>query len=252
MKQGTRQFYERMSIYTDIHRLRESDHRLIQWIANHLGLNFRTVHKYLNMSMEEYEKYAERYGQKPRALEEYKDFIADRLRSFPDTSAAQMHDWLKEAPPFFPNVCPRTVYNTVMEVRAEANVKQNFLTNRPYTDLATLQEQAEAWLSRTGNAMVHATTCRIPFEEWCLECRDLQPYVALPLPKEETGHTALKTNCVRYKGNIYSVPIGTYKGKDTKVRLEEQGGLRKVNRFIFMRSSITHSKSKRNMFSVSE
>ena len=69
MKQGTRQFYERMSIYTDIHRLRESDHRSIQWIANHLGLNFRTVRKYLNMSMEEYEKYAERYGQKPRALE---------------------------------------------------------------------------------------------------------------------------------------------------------------------------------------
>lgn len=364
MKQGTRQFYERMSIYTDIHRLRESDHRSIQWIANHLGLNFRTVRKYLNMSMEEYEKYAERYGQKPRTLEEYKDFIADRLRSFPDTSAAQMHDWLKEAHPFFPDVCPRTVYNTVMEVRAEANipkvsitvrdyhvlpespsgqyaqvdfgqkrlkrgdgtgqkvyfmamllcrsrykhvwfqdrpftsetavqahekafeyfhgvpkeiiydqdavflwdenigdyimtrvfdayvksrpfkpvfcrpadpeskgkvencikyVKQNFLTNRPYTDLETLQEQAEAWLSRTGNAMVHATTCRIPFEEWCLECRDLQPYVALPLPKEEAGHTVLKTNCVRYKGNIYSVPIGTYKGKDTKVRLEEQG-----------------------------
>lgn len=364
MIQRTRQFYERMSIYTDIRRLRESDHRSIQWIANHLGLNFRTVRKYLNMSLDEYEKYAERYGQKPRMLEEYKDFIADKLRSFPDTSAAQMHDWLKESYPFFPAVCPRTVYNTVMEVRAEANipktpatgrhyhvlpespsgqyaqvdfgqkrlrkgdgteqkvyfmamllcrsrykyvwfqdrpftsetavqahekafeyfrgipkeiiydqdavflwdenlgdyimtrvfdayvrsrpfrpvfcrpadpeskgkvencvkyVKQNFLTNRPYTDLDTLQGQAEAWLERTGNAMVHATTCRIPFEEWCLECRDLLPYVAVMLPKEDAGHTVLRTNCVRYKGNIYSVPIGTYKGKDTKVRLEEQG-----------------------------
>jgi len=364
MIQRTRQFYERMSIYTDIHRLRESDHRSIQWIANYLGLNFRTVRKYLNMSLEEYEKYAEQYGQKSRTLDEYKDFIADKLRSFPDTSAAQMHDWLKEAYPFFPSVCPRTIYNIVMEVRAEANipkvsiterdyhvlpespsgqyaqvdfgqkklrkgdgtdqkvyfmamllcrsrykyiwfqdrpftsetavqahekafeyfhgipkeiiydqdavflwdenigdyimtqvfdayvksrpfrpvfcrpadpeskgkvencvkyVKQNFLTNRPYTDLETLQEQAEAWLKRTGNAMVHATTCKIPFEEWCQECKDLLPYVAVLLPKEEAGHTVLKTNCVRYKGNIYSVPIGTYKGKDTKVRLEEQG-----------------------------
>ena len=364
MTQRPRQFYERMSIYTDIHRLRESDHRSIQWIANYLGLNFRTVRKYLSMSLEEYEKYAERYGQKLRRLEEYKDFIADKLRSFPDTSAAQMHDWLKEAYPFFPDVCPRTVYNTVMEVRAEANipkvsvtgrdyrvlpespsgqyaqvdfgqkklrkgdgteqkvyfmamllcrsrykyiwfqdrpftsgtavrahekafeyfcgipkeiiydqdavflwdenlgdyimtqvfdayvrsrpfkpvfcrpadpeskgkvencvkyVKQNFLTNRTYTDLETLQEQAEAWLKRTGNAMVHATTCRVPFEEWCLECRDLLPYAAVQLPEEEPGHTVLKTNCVRYKGNIYSVPIGTYKGEGTKARLEEQG-----------------------------
>ncbi len=40
------------------------------------------------MSLEEYEKYAEQYGQKPHMLEEYKDYIADRLRSFPDTSAA--------------------------------------------------------------------------------------------------------------------------------------------------------------------
>lgn len=127
MIQRTRQFYERMSIYTDIHRLRESDHRSIQWIANYLGLNFRTVRKYLDMSLEEYEKYAEQYGRKPRTLDEYKDFIADKLRSFPDTSAAQMHDWLKEAYPFFPAVCPRIIYNIVMEVRAEANIPKVLL-----------------------------------------------------------------------------------------------------------------------------
>ena len=95
-----RQFYERMSVYTDIHRLRESGRRSIQWIANYMGLNFRTVRKYLKMSLEEYERYAEGFGQKPRKLEEYKEFIADKLRMYPDTSAAQMHDWLKEAHPF--------------------------------------------------------------------------------------------------------------------------------------------------------
>lgn len=359
-----RQFYERMSVYTDIHRLRESGHRSIQWIANYMGLNFRTVRKYLKMSLEEYERYAEGFGQKPRKLEEYKEFIADKLRMYPDTSAAQMHDWLKEAYPFFPEVSPRTVYNTVMEVRQEWNipkvsiterdyqmlpespsgqyaqvdfgqkklrkgdgsvqkvyfmamllcrsrqkyvwfqdhpftsetaiiahekafeyfhgipkeiiydqdavflwdenlgdyvmtqafdayvrsrpfkpvfcrpgdpeskgkvencvkyVKQNFLTNRTYVDLDTLQVQAEAWLARTGNAMVHATTCRVPQEEWALECRDLLPYTPVQLPKAEQGHAVLKTNCVRYKGNLYSVPLGTYKGKDTRVKLEESG-----------------------------
>ena len=58
MRQRTRQFYERMSLYTDIHMLREKEHRSIQWIANYLGLNFRTVRKYLKMNLEEYEKYA--------------------------------------------------------------------------------------------------------------------------------------------------------------------------------------------------
>ena len=43
------------------------------------------------------------------------------------------------------------------------------------------------------------------------------------LRAEDAGHAVLKTNCVRYKGNIYSVPVGTYKGNDTRVRLEENG-----------------------------
>ena len=55
-------------------------------------------------------------------------------------------------------------------------VKQNFLTNRSYVGVEPLQGQAEAWLARTGNAMVHAATCRIPQEEWASEYRDLLPY----------------------------------------------------------------------------
>lgn len=41
-----------------------------------------------------------------------------------------MHDWLKEAHPFFPDVCPRTVYNTVMEVRSKANIPKASITER--------------------------------------------------------------------------------------------------------------------------
>lgn len=91
MMTRNRQFYERMSVYTDIHRLRESGHRSIQWIANYMGLNFRTVRKYLKMSLEEYERYAAGFGQKPR-----------------------------------------TVYNTVMEVRQEWNIPKVSITERDY------------------------------------------------------------------------------------------------------------------------
>ena len=75
-----RQFYERMSVYTDIHRLKVSGRRSLQWIANYMGLNFRTVRKYLKMSLEEYERYAEGFGQKPRKLEDFLRFLTIFLR----------------------------------------------------------------------------------------------------------------------------------------------------------------------------
>ena len=141
-----------------------------------------------------------------------------------DYIMTQVFDTYVRSRPFRPVFCrPADPESKGKVENCVKYVKQNFLTNRPYTDLETLQEQAEAWLKRTGNAMVHATTCKIPFEEWCRECKDFLPYVAVLLPKEDAGHTVLKTNCVRYKGNIYLAPIGTYKGKDTKVRLEEKG-----------------------------
>ena len=40
-------------------------------------------------------------------LEEYNEFIADKLLSFPDTSTTQMYDWLKKAYAFFPDACPK-------------------------------------------------------------------------------------------------------------------------------------------------
>ena len=45
-------------------------------------------------------------------------------------------------------------------------VKNNFLYGRPWYDLQTLQAQGMAWLQRTGNAMPHSTTRKIPLEEW--------------------------------------------------------------------------------------
>lgn len=38
------------------------------------------------------------------------------------------------------------------------------------------------------------------------------------------GHKVLKTNSVRYKGNTYTVPTGTYKNDDTRVYVTEDNG----------------------------
>lgn len=97
----------RIITYERIHLLRDVEHRSIQRIADDLWLNFRTVKKYLEMSREEFEDFTNSIIQKPFVLEPYKEFIVQRLSLYPDTSAAQMHDWLKGTIPNFRSCLPR-------------------------------------------------------------------------------------------------------------------------------------------------
>ncbi len=358
--------FNRLIMYDTIHRLHHEEHQSIRWIADYLGVNFRTVKKYLRMDPNEFQQYSESLNCRGYLLEPYKGFIVERLKLFQDTPAAQMHDWLKEHYPFFPIVAPKTVYNYVIKLRQEHNlpktrvnerqyeclpetppgkyaqvdfgtykmrqsdgkrkrvyfmgmllchsrykfiwfqekpftsedavyahelafryfhgipgfiiydqdavflydenlgdyhmtdvfgsyiksrpfkpifcrpadpeskgkienvvkyVKQNFLLNRSYSNPENLNIEAEAWLKRTGNAMVHNTTCRIPYEVWCSECSDLQPYIPVTSSAPEKGHKVQKTNSHRYKGNTYSLPFGTYRGEETRVLVDEEQGV---------------------------
>ncbi len=101
-------------------------------------------------------------------------------------------------------------------------VKQNFLLNRSYSNLDNLNREAEYWLSRTGNAMVHNITCKVPYQAWCSECKDLQPCIPVTSSPLESGHKVQRTNTLRYKGNTYSLPFGTYRGEETRVLVEEE------------------------------
>lgn len=102
-------------------------------------------------------------------------------------------------------------------------VKNNFLFHRTFIDINQLNTEVLNWLERTGNVMVHNTTRRVPQEQWLKE----QPYLItwhplFPQTREE-GHRVLKTNTVKYRGNSYSVPFGTYKNDETRVHLKEDG-----------------------------
>lgn len=330
-------------------------------IAKHLGINWRTVKKYYAMNETAFEHFLLEKGKKGKILHPYKDFVHARLEEFPETPAAQLFDWLKEAHTDLPDVCEKTVYNFVMAIRQEYNipleqrfreygpvdelpygeqaqvdfgvynmncygkrkkvyffaivlsrsrmkytwfldraftakdvcqahedsfdyfggipktivydqdrtmvvdenignviltgdfrsytkskdfkrhfcrkadpetkgkvenvigyVKKNFLYNRKYSDLETLNAQSLAWLARTGNNNIHNLTKKRPCEEFTIEKQYLSPHTPLKLSDTKMDtYSVRKTNQVNYKGNFYSLPMGTYTGQGTQVHLQQ-------------------------------
>ena len=108
-------------MYHEIHHLERLGFNKSK-IARYLVMDVRTVHKYLQMTEEDYENYLLAVEQRDKVLASYEAFVKDRLSQFQDTSTAQIHDWLKEHHPDFPEVSPRTVYNFVMFVRQKHNI----------------------------------------------------------------------------------------------------------------------------------
>ncbi|WP_315814078.1 IS21 family transposase [Paraflavitalea speifideaquila] len=357
-------YLSKLMTYHEVHRLSREGFS-ISYISNHLGLNWRTVKRLLVVEDDrDYEEILQRGVEKDCILDRYEVFIKLKLEQYPDTSSAQMHDWLKEHYPDLPSVSVRTVFNYVSRVRqryqlvktegvrvyemvpetpygAQAQVdfgqynmrntqggrvkvyfftlvlsrsrykyvffsqepftaitaieahehafafieglpdtvvydqdrlfivdenkgdlilteqfrayssqrkfklhfcrksdpeskgkvenvvkyvKQNFLYNRSFSDIDTLNAEALAWLSRTANELPHSTTRKQPIQEWIIEKSLLHPYTPLVLqgPKG-TLYAVRKDNSFSYKGNFYSLPSSTYQGRGSQVLLARQG-----------------------------
>ena len=333
-------------------------------ISQFLVINWRTVSKYLDMSEEEFLAYIEAQSNRQKLLVSFEGFVKIKLEQYPDTKAAQMHDWLKEHYDHFPEVSPKTVYNFVMWVRQQHNipltgpqreyciveellygqqaqvdfgeynmrdtggkrikiyfftmvlsrsrckyvyhsmtpftsalaiyahmmafrffggipkeivydqdkvflvnenlgdlilteefqafcrampfelffcrkadpqskgkvenvvkyVKQNFLYNRPFSDIDTLNRESMEWLGRTANGMPHSITMRKPKDELLLEQEhllEIPPYV---FNEPDPTYPVRGDNSVYYKKNLYTLPKGTYKGRDSYVTIKIRDG----------------------------
>jgi hypothetical protein len=98
--------------------------------------------------------------------------------------------------------------------------KQNFLYNRPFCDIETLNQEAVAWLHRTANQMPHNGTKKEPYAQWNIERPFLQPYTAC-IPKPLLiNYTIRKDNTISWKSNFYSLPLGSYKGRGSEVAVQ--------------------------------
>ena len=73
-------------------------------ITRELGLDVKTVRKYLGMSYDEFkssESYKRMYI---KVLDPYESKVSEWLDEHPDLSSSQIHDWLREHYPDLPGV----------------------------------------------------------------------------------------------------------------------------------------------------
>ena len=127
-------------------------------------------------------------------------------------------------------------------------VKQNFLRGRLFATIDVLNEQSLGWLSRTANAKEHATIRKIPHQEWLIEKAFLAPFTGfIPLTESENTYHVRKDHVISFKGNQYTVPLGTYRDPETLVRVKvKEGALEIYNQEsrLIARHSIAYGKGR--------
>jgi hypothetical protein len=104
-------------------------------------------------------------------------------------------------------------------------LKRNFAANRLFTDLNTWNQCCEDWLERTANSKIHGTTKKVPAAVFLQERQYLRPVPCTRIvPTDILTRVVRKDNTILYKGNRYSVPIGTYK-PGLELLAEEEAGI---------------------------
>lgn len=125
-------------------------------IGIYLGVNRKTVRRYLNMTMEEFVKKQSSHRKYRLKQENYEQYVRANLEEYPYISAARIHDWLKECYPDFPRVCNRTVSGFVERVRkkygigkkSEVQILRHDNEESPRTEAQQLAEHILSYVSK--------------------------------------------------------------------------------------------------------
>lgn len=103
-------------------------------------------------------------------------------------------------------------------------IKGNFAKNRIFYNMDRWNEDSLKWLERRGNGKTHGTTKKIPAEVFKIERKYLRPVTEKIQIKSidlSIVYQVRKDNTVPISGSKYSVPVGTYKGPDTYVKVKK-------------------------------
>ena len=142
-------YANKLMTYHFVHQL-SREGSSVSAICKRLVMDWRTVRKYLDMSEVEYEQFISKQSERKRELEPYDGFVKSRLSKYPETSAAQMHDWLKEHYPEFPVVDSKTVFNFVCYIRQKYQIdKAEHIREHSMVPETPYGAQAQADLENT-------------------------------------------------------------------------------------------------------
>ena len=117
---------EKLIMYYEIQKRKRNGDNPTR-IARYLGLDYRTVTKYLFMKEEEYIEFLEDQVSRSKILDPYENYIRGRLEECSEASAAQVFDWLKEDFIDLPHVNEKTVFNYTFFVRRKHGIVKPFL-----------------------------------------------------------------------------------------------------------------------------
>ena len=126
-------------------------------------------------------------------------------------------------------------------------IKNNLLRGRAFISVSILNQESLSWLSRTGNAKVHQATQKVPAQEWEIEKAYLHPVrdKAIKPKSDFMPYNVRKDNTIAWRGNFYTLPLGTYQGRKTSILLsqtESHLNLYAMNEILLATHQISSSK----------
>lgn len=187
------------TVYSKIHQLKERGFRK-DTVAKCLGINWRTVDRYWNMTVDEYEFNVATVC-KARLLDDYRDTIVNWLRDYPTLSAAQVCDWLKEH--YSTTFSERTVSRYVKSLRREYDLRKA-QNQRDYAAVPELPmgqqlqvDFGEKWLKNVdgGRTKIYAAAFVLAHSRFKYAELQSWPYTAADLVR--ACH-----HCFRYMGGM--------------------------------------------------
>lgn len=120
-------------MYSEIHQLKSLRLNKSQ-VARQLNINVKTVSKYWVLDPDDFAEIVQKSSCRSQKLTTYKDVILRWLQNFPDISAAQIQDWLKENYPGI-KFRERTVRRFVARLRKEHSIVKR-MSQRQYQAVA--------------------------------------------------------------------------------------------------------------------
>lgn len=109
-------------MYMEIHQLIKKGFSKTK-VAKKLGVSRSTVYRKLKKSPSEHAEWVDSLQTRRKKLDPYKELILSWLRKYPDMSAAQVEDWLKEKHKTL-KVGESTVRSYIRELRKEYKIKK--------------------------------------------------------------------------------------------------------------------------------